>query len=75
MKKVFRGHPWKYDRKASAWVIVGERAVERFYDQEFDDDDDVDSIRSDVLKKLGRRFDGYKIIVDTQDSYIIIGLD
>lgn len=66
VKKTFRGYPWKYDKRAKAWVLTGERKIEEFYEEfEFDE----------IMKKLSKKFEGYLIVFDAQDSYLLITLD
>lgn len=73
VKIKFKGHPWKYDKRAKAWVIRGEDVVHEFYEKEgFESGGEA---RREISRRLGGKFEGYPVISDTEDSYIWIGLD
>ena len=76
VKKVFGGYPWRYDKRAKSWAIMGKN-VQKFYDRELKDDDIRGglAIGRNIAKRLGGEFEDYKIIADAEDSYILITLD
>ena len=77
VKKKFPKYPWEYDKGAKAWIIEGEDNVEKFWDDlnKKYGEESAGFLKNKVINELGKKFEGYPIIIDGQDTYFWIGLD
>jgi len=64
---------WKYNKKSKSWELRGNADVDKFY-LTFKSEDIYD-LKQQMLRKLKKKFKGYEIVADMEDSYVWISLD
>ena len=68
------GFPWKYLTEAKAWALTDE-PKDQFYKEFWSDDLGYWAFRSKIIEMLGDEYNGYPIVMDFEDNYLLIQLD